>query len=215
MIIHKSSQSTLNNSQEHCCRKKRSWKKKNKTKYSRSQHVFNMAQAGAWKMTHWPVKPAAHLCACAPLHRHGPALTLPQSVPGNPKQGCPRSHFRKRHHLKSCSPKLPLPFLSRYLFTMFPWHWPPNHETWYITWGLKFWGKEDKGKIGISWSEIWKIAQIFTARSGTQSARWFLLTPNGHESPPPMAVIFWSYYSLSKKATHQDLISRLIFWTKV
>ena len=77
----------------------------------------------------------SHLCACAPLHRHGPALTLPQSVPGNPKQGCPRSHFRKRHHLKSCSPKLPLPFLSRYLFTMFPWHWPPNHESWYITWG--------------------------------------------------------------------------------
>ena len=30
MIIHKSSQSTLNNSQEHCCRKKRFWKRKTK-----------------------------------------------------------------------------------------------------------------------------------------------------------------------------------------
>lgn len=44
--------------------------------------------------------------------------------------------------------------------------------------------------------------------SGANLARWFLLTPNGHESP---SLIFQSYYSLFKKTAAGPGI-RLIFW---
>ena len=120
-----------------------------------------------WRVTHWSVEPPAHLCASAPLHRHGPALTWGQSVPGNPKECCLRPHFRKRHHLKSCSPKPPLPFLSLSYHHVAMVHGigPKSRDLIYHVGGETFWGK-DKGKIRFSWSERCKRAQIFTAHSG-------------------------------------------------
>ena len=142
---------------------------------------------------------AAHLCA--PLRRHGPALTG-QAVPGNKVV---RPHFRKRH-LESCSPKPPLPFLSLSYHHVDMALALKSRDLLYhvgveIVWGertnLAKWGFPDpRHGRGPKYS---LHAQEPTWPGGFNS----LQSPSGHESSP---LIFQSYYSLFNKVAPEPEI---------
>ena len=101
----------------------------------------------------------------------------------------------------------PLYPFSLYLITMLTWHWPSNHETCCITWGLKLFGGErtNLAKWGFPDPRHGRgpkyslHAQEPTWPGGFNS----LQSPSGHESSP---LIFQSYYSLFNKVAPEPEI---------